>query len=117
MLDPGGRRRASLGLAQSSDDHVVLRHGGAPLVCWPVDPGYPHLNDQDAANPGKGEYVVTWRATLPESLVLGNLAEDVQVVGADGVILTESLMTATCPKGIHKDVGKILLVYVNELVR
>ena len=117
MLEASGRRRASRGLALATDDHIILRHGRHPLVRWPVDPGYPRLDDRDAGNPGKGEHVVTWRATLPESLALGNLAEDVQVEGTDGVILTESLMDATCPKGIHKEVGKLLLIYVNEVVR
>ena len=113
MLEAEGQRRSLWGLAQTNDDHLALRHAGAMLCRWPVDPGYPMVNDRDAGNPGKGERVVTWRVTLPASLILGNVAEDVQVVDGRGqVVLTEPF-----PVPVSKEVGKRLLVYVNQHVR
>ena len=96
-----------------SDDHVVLRHQTTVLCQWPVDSGYPMLNDRDAGNPGKGERVVTWRATLPASLTLGNVATNVQVVdGSHRVVIGEEF-----PVVIQKELGKSLLVYVNHHIR
>lgn len=56
---------------------------------------------------------MTWRATLPANVVLGNAAEDIQVVdGQDRVVLTEAF-----PIPISKEAGKSLLVYVNQHIR
>lgn len=76
---------------------------------WPVDPGYPMLDDRDSANPGRGQYVVTWRATLPAGMVLGNVAESVEVWEGPAMVAREVL-----PLAVHKDPGQALLVYVNE---
>lgn len=113
MLEAAGVRCALLGLAGMSNTSIVMRHGRAPIGVWPVDAGYPTLNDRDAGNPGKGERVVTWRATLPESFVMGNVVEDIQVIGGNGeVLVTEPLAIP-----IHKEVGKRMLIYVNEYIR
>ena len=109
MLGAEGQRRASLGLAQTNNDHLVLQHGKTPLCRWPVDVGFPEVGNRDPGNPGRGERVATWRATLPASLVLGNVATVAQIVdGQDKVVIED-----TFPVAIHKEVGKALLVYVN----
>jgi len=112
-LEAEGQRRASWGLAQTNDDQIVLRHQSTVVGRWPVDPGYPMLNDRDAGNPGKGERVVTWRVTLPASLVLGNVVTNVQVANRHGAVV----VAEEFPVAVAKDEGKSLLVYVNEYVR
>ena len=79
---------------------------------WPVDPGFPMVDNRDAGNPGRGTYVVTWRATLPASLVLGNVMQGVVVVDRED----REVVRGTFPAAIHKEEGKVLLVYVNEYV-
>ena len=112
-LGAEGQRRALLGLAQTNEDQVVLMHGKVKFVGWPTDIGFPMLDNRDAANPGKGERVVTWRATLPASLVVGNVADGVNVVDGRGeVVVSEPL-----PIPVHKEPGKVLLVYVNEHIQ
>jgi len=32
---------------------------------WPVDPGYPRYGDTDKANPDRGDYVLTFKVTIP----------------------------------------------------
>ena len=88
-------------------------HSRHVLREWPVDPGFPELDNRDAANPGKGERVATWRATLPESAVLGNVFTHVQVVDGAGHLL----VAEECSTPVHKEAGKQLLVYVNEHIR
>ena len=112
-LGPEGQRRALHGLAQDNGDILVLRHAKAPLCRWPVDVGYPCLDDRDAGNRGKGQFVVTWRITLPESLILGNVAEDAQIQDRDGGLVVEEPF----PLPVHKEPGKQLLIYVNEHIR
>ena len=118
-LGAEGQRRALLGLAQTNEDQVVLMHGKVKLVGWPTDPGFPVLDNRDAANPVKGERVVTWRATLPASLVLGNLATSVEVHSKGGVVVSEEFGKSPdrTVMGISKEPGKVLLVYVNEHIR
>lgn len=91
---------------------MALFHGKTPLCHWPLDPGFPELDNRDAGNPGKGQYVVTWRATLPAPMVLGNVVESVQVVDKEG----QPVVTETFPVPILKPEGVQLLVYVNEHV-
>lgn len=113
MLEAEGQRRALQGLAQTNNDALRLLHGKMVLCTWPVDAGFPTLNDRDSSNPGRGERVVTWRATIPASMVWGNVAESVQVVDGGGQVV----VYATFPLPIHKEDGKQLLVYTNEHIR
>ena len=111
MLGPEGQRRALHGLVQTrNEDFLVARHGKTPLTNWPVDAGYPTLGDTDAGNPDKGALVVTWRFTLPASLTLGNVYDNVQVVDRDGRVV----VSVACPVAVAKEAGKALMVYVNE---
>lgn len=113
MFGPEGQRRALHGLMGSDGDVVVLLHAGSILCEWPIDRSYPCLNDKDQGNPGRGALVATWRATLPASMILGNVAEEVQVKASNGAIV----LSEKFPHPIRKDPGKELLVYANEHVR
>lgn len=114
VLGPVGQRRALVGVARSEyGDVVVLLHRDSELVRWPPDVGYPRLNDRDSGNPGRGERVVTWRITLPESIVLGNVATQTRVVDAEGLTVVQGEFE----KPVRKDPGKALLVYINQYIR
>lgn len=113
MLGPEGQRRALAGLAQATEgESVELFHQRTPLARWPIDPGFPMVDNRDAGNPGRGQFVVTWRATLPESLVLGNVITHVEVQSSSGCVIREE-----CAIPVAKILGKALLVYVNQHIR
>lgn len=38
---------------------------------YPCDPGYPKLDDTDPANMNRGEFVLTWRFTIPRGTSWG----------------------------------------------
>ena len=113
MFGPEGQRRALNGLViEGANDQVQLFRRGALLVEWPVDPGYPMLGDKDSVNTDRGERVLTWRFTLPASLVLGNSADQVNVTSKDGkTIVSErpAVPIVKVPQQKH-------LIYVNEIL-
>ena len=114
MLGPVGQRRALSGIAQGDPgDVIVLLHRDTELAQWPPDVGYPRLDDRDAGNPGRGERVLTWRATLPESIALGNVITHARVIDAAGLSIVHDAFAAPA----RKEVGKGLLVYVNLHIR
>ena len=114
MLGPVGQRRALSGVARSDPgDVVVLLHRDTELVRWPPDVGYPRLDDRDSGNPGRGERVVTWRVTIPESIALGNAVTHARVVDTAGL----SIMHSEFEVPVRKVVGKALLAYVNLHIR
>ena len=114
MLGPVGQRRALFGVTQSeSGDVVILLHRDTELIRWPPDVGYPRLDDRDSGNPGRGERVATWRATIPASIALGNVVTHARVVDTAGL----SIVSNECAVPVRKEVGKALLVYVNLHIR
>lgn len=114
MLGSEGQRRALSGLVtEGSEDSIVLLYRDIVLCQWPIDPGFPTLDNRDAGNPGRGAYVATWRATLPESMVLGGAATRVQVVNSAGLLVAQEDFSTL----ILKQEGKFLLVYINQHIR
>ena len=114
MLGPVGQRRALFGVTQSeSGDVLVLLHQDTELIRWPPDVGYPRLDDRDSGNPGRGERVATWRATIPASIPLGNAVTHARVVDAAGLSIVQDAFEVP----VRKVVGKALLVYVNLHIR
>ena len=54
---------------------------------YPVDAGYPRLGDQDLANDGRGEHVMTWRITVPRGTSWGSTpAREVELVDEHGTV-------------------------------
>ena len=113
MFGPEGQRRALNGLVNDgSGDLLQLHRRGHVLVQWPVDAGYPMLGDKDSVNMDRGERVITWRFTLPASMILSNSADQAIVVSMEGrTIVSESFASP-----VVKVPGQKLLVYVNEVL-
>lgn len=64
--EPGFRsafRRALVDVLGASS--VALRLGDATVGTYPADAGFPAFGCRDADNPDGGEFVLTWRFTIP----------------------------------------------------
>lgn len=113
MFGPEGQRRALNGLvSDGADDRVQLFYRGALLAEWPVDSGYPMIGDKDSVNMDRGERVLTWRFTLPASLVLGNSVDQGIVVSREG----KTIVSERPAVPIVKVPQQKLLIYINEIL-
>jgi hypothetical protein len=52
-------------------DCRLWTQGSRLEAVYPCDTGYPKLNDTDVANMNRGEFVLTWRYTIPQGTSWG----------------------------------------------
>lgn len=62
-------------------------NGGLMNMVYSCDAGYPKLNDKDEPNSNRGEYVLTWRYTVPRGTDWGNRpATEVELLDGDNIV-------------------------------
>ena len=112
MLSPHGFR-TFLGYLARPFSCRLWTQGSRLETVYSCDEGYPKVGDTDVANMNRGEYVLTWRFTIPRGTMWGaSSANEAELVDEHGECVERMRIPDLYPSASHPTV-----LYINLMLR
>lgn len=86
--------------------------GGWKSEPFPCEEGYPLMADEDRSNPGRGEYVVSWKFVVPRGVAFPAVVTEIALLDEeDGIVYKDVLDTPLRTSPAHASTQFVNLVF------